>query len=368
MCVTFVYQAIKDVSFSGMDKQKHELELLKIYLDGLKLKHNEEFGVRDMQLHDNSPHPRDYVPTNKLTENTHAGQMKLLLADEWSIMLGLLHICDTANTTLVNLTRLEKVAVVVAGAAPGDHFEDLSKTFGFVDFHLYDPSPNWHDNIYRRDRRPANVFIYEEPFRVETARQWKDKKVTQENAVLEDYVLVYQHVIFLSDLRVADALKPSDDQVQTDMVLQKELTEEMNACYSVLKFRPRFYDPRKEQFRMLKYFDGTIYFQGYPPRTSTETRLHVTDTKSEKTYDTLVYEKQLFYHNQVTRNKTKTVFGPSNLSYDNSHARFVYNFLRQYVPVVSQEQRDKRNPHVRKFDHLRVQALLEDFKLLAMQL
>lgn len=343
-----------------MDQHEHELELLRKFLDTLELKHEEKFSIDDMQLQDDSPHPRPYVMTDKLTNNTHAGQMKLLLTDEWSIMLGLLHIRDTAETTLENLTGPEKVAVVVAGAAPGDHFEDLSKTFGFVDFHLYDPAPRWHQSMHREDLRPANVFIYPQKFELETAMQWKNKSVTQGNDVL-----VYQHVIFLSDLRIADAPKPSEDQVEADMQYQKEMTEEMNACYSVLKFRPRFYDAKK--MRTLKYFDGTIYFQGYAPRTSTETRLHVTDTKSEKEYDTLVYEKQLFYHNQVTRNKAKTVFGPSKLSYDNSHARFVYYFLRRFLPIVSQDQRDDRKPHVRKFDHLRVRALLEEFKLLHMQ-
>ena len=130
-------------------------------------------------------------------------------------------------------------------------------------------------------------------------------------------------------------------------------------------------DPEAEDNRTLKYFDGTIYFQGYPPKNSTETRLHVTDTKSVKSYDTEVYEKQLFYHNQVTRNKQKVQFGPYDnanerfISYDNAHARFVQGFLTYHLGGVSERQlNDRREP---KFEHGKLRALLEEFKLLSVQ-
>jgi len=331
-----------------MDEHKHQL--LQDYLQNLEPEHR-DFTMSDMILQDGSPHPLDWCRTYGQTQNTHGGQMKLLLADEMSIMLGLLHICRKSSTTLESLKGPEKVAVVVAGAAPGDHFEDLSKTFGFVDFHLYDPAPRWHPSLHRY-RRPRNVHIYPQKFQVKTAAEWTDKKG-------------YDHVIFLSDLRVSDAEFPTPHQVAADMDLQKELTKTINACYSVLKFRPRYYDetnPRAKEYRTLQYFDGTIYLQGYPPKTSTETRLHVTDTTSEREYDTLLHEKQMFYHNQVTRNKDKVLFGPENLSYDNAHARFVKNFLLEYLPSVSQIQRNYHGQP--KFDHDRLRALLDDFELL----
>jgi len=169
----------------------------------------------------------------------------------------------------------------------------------------------------------------------------------------------------LSDLRVADETLPSEHQIMIDMEFQKDMTKTIAACYSVLKFRPRFYDPRGN-YRYLDYFNGTIYFQGYPRISSTETRLHVTDTESEKKYDTQLYEKQLFYHNQVTRNKYKVVFGPERLSYDNAHARFVKDFLMHNLKGrVSEGQRyDHGEP---KFEHDKLRALLEEFKLLSMQ-
>ena len=82
-----------------------------------------------------------------------------------------------------------------------------------------------------------------------------------------------------------------------------------------------------------------------------------------KKYDTLTYEKQLFYHNQVTRNEEKRLFGPNNLSYDNAYARFVKQFLEQHLgePVYYGQ---------RRFEHERVRqvrALLEEFRLLLIE-
>ena len=343
-----------------MDVEKQQR--LETFLAGLTLQHK-VFEMPDMILRDNSPHPVEYVRTGPRTDNTHAGQMKLMLADEMSIMQGLLHICSKFDTTLQDLASgRSKVAVVVAGAAPGDHFVDLSTTFGFVDFHLYDPCTGW--GWYRpleakSGRWPrSNVFLYRQKFELETAREWADKKPREwadENR--------YEHVIFLSDLRTGDGMVT--EQVEGDMENQREMTKKVGACYSVLKFRPRYhYDDTTPDKKTLKYFDGTIYLQGYPPNHSTETRLHVTDLNSEKTYIIKDYEDQLFYHNQVTRNPKYVLF--EALSYDNAHARFVKGFLldnlRPLGKGISERDRDYRGQP--KFDHERIRALLEDFKCL----
>ena len=317
---------------------------------------NKRFDMSDMILREDSPHPLEYVRTGS-TDNTHAGQMKLLLADEMGIMQGLLHICSKFETTLQDVVSgRSKVAVVVAGAAPGDHFVDLSTTFGFVDFHLYDPAPRrWYGPLEAKSkRRLCNVFLYTQNFELETAGEWADKKEKG-----------YNHVIFLSDLRTGDGMVT--EQVEGDMENQRKMTIEVGACYSVLKFRPRYhYDDTTPDKKTLKYFDGTIYLQGYPPNHSTETRLHVTDLRSEKYYDIKKYEDQLFYHNQVTRNKKYVSYEPGEISYDNAHARFVKGFLwlklRPLGQGISERDRDYRGQV--KFDHDRIRALLEDFKCL----
>lgn len=324
---------------------------LKKFLSVFKSEHR-DFDMNDMKLHEESPHPLAYVPTHHTTKNTHDGQMKLLMADETSILLGLLHICSTSQKTWEDVGRHEgraQVAVVVAGAAPGDHFLDLSNTFRLVDFHLYDPAPRgWYSPLAEKCRQAgSNVRLYRQKFELQTAEEWADRKG-------------YGHVIFLSDLRTQGASPfPSPDAIAVDMENQKEMTKSIKASYSVLKFRPRYFDdtdPKAEAYRTLEYFDGTVYLQGYPPKTSTETRLHVTDTRSVKSYDTQVYQDQLFYHNQVTRNKYKVRFGPEKLSYDNAFARFVEDLMLQHLPFVSQIQRDRNG--VFKFDHQRLRVLL----------
>lgn len=300
-----------------------------------------EFQMSDMTVRDDSPHPFEYCPTGELSKNTHAGQMKLDLADEMGIMLGLLHICAKSGRTLDQLSK--KVAVVVAGAAPGHHFADLVHTFSFVDFHLYDPAPRgWCAPLKDRQRSP-NVRLYTQFFTVDTAKEWANKK---------DYK--YEHVIFFSDLRTGDG--KTLDEIEDNMKAQRQMTIAVDACYSVLKFRPRYYDiDTPADKKTLEYFDGTVYLQGYPPGHSTETRLHVTDVGSVKTYDAQVYQNQLFYHNHVTRNPAKVLFQPGDVSYDNAHARFVKQFLLQYLPSVSERVADSHGP---TFGHDRLRAVL----------
>lgn len=309
-----------------------------------------EFQMSDMTVRDDSPHPFEYCPTGELSKNTHAGQMKLDLADEMSIMLGLLRICAKTGRTLDQLSR--KVAVVVAGAAPGHHFADLVHTFSFVDFHLYDPAPRgWFAPLKDRQRSP-NVRLYTQFFTVDTAKQWAKPKA-------------YEHVIFLCDLRTGDG--KNLDEIASNMEDQRQMTIAIGACYSVLKFRPRYYDiDTPAEKKTLQYFDGTIYLQGYAPNHSTETRLHVTDVGSVKTYDTQVHQNQLFYHNHVTRNPAKVLFQPGDLSYDNAHARFVKRFLLQHLPSVCERVTDR---HGLTFGHDRLRgALVPDSQRVSMNI
>ena len=138
----------------------------------------------------------------------------------------------------------------MTGAAPGHHFADLVHTFSFVDFDLHDPAPRgWYAPLKDRKRSP-NVSLYTQFFTVDTAKEWVNKKV-------------YEYVIFLSDLRTGDDMYA--DEVAGDMENQRQMTIAIGVCYSVLKFRPRYYDiytPTEK--KTVEYFNGTIYLQGYP--------------------------------------------------------------------------------------------------------
>ena len=183
--------------------EAEKLQALHEFMKALQLK-RKIFEMSDMILRHapgnatyNSPHPLAYCRTGTLTHNTHAGQMKLLLADEMSIMLGLLHICKESKRELKEvIDRVIKVAVVVAGAAPGNHFSDLAKTFAFVDFHLYDPAPwGWYEPLEDRERT-TNVSLYKEKFTEVMGMEWSGKSGKKG----------YDHIIFLSDFRTTDGV------------------------------------------------------------------------------------------------------------------------------------------------------------------
>ena len=99
------------------------------------LRHTDMFTKDEIKSLDN-PEIR-YYSCGDQTHNTHDGQMKLLLADEMSIVEGLRHIITTHDISLQDVKDKKRmVAVVVAGASPGQHFVNLSSTFSFIDFHL----------------------------------------------------------------------------------------------------------------------------------------------------------------------------------------------------------------------------------------
>ena len=287
-------------------------------------------------------HPTlQYKQMGAKTANLHFGQMKLCVADEMAIALGLVHICSKAgNASLDEIKRRDaRVAVVVAGGAPGDHFCAISETFPFVDFHLYDDRAWNHDlpTGARHSDATQPITLHHELFLLPTAKQW----------VMQS---TYDHVIFLSDLRTHDG--HSDAQVNEDMQLQSQLTSAVKADYSVLKFRL----PYESKTHKYEYLDGIIQFGAFPPRNSTEARLHVTDTTSSKIYDPILYANEMFYHNQNTRNGLNCLFTttgcPTPMSYDDAFCRFTQKFVCGLLDI------DVLN-HVERFDHAKLRSLLQ---------
>lgn len=269
-----------------------------------------EFTQSDLILRDDSPQMQ-YEPMGDKTHNVHKGQLKLMLADELALMQALLHISSCGADILPDIvSRNKKVAVLVAGGAPGEHFVDLSTTFHFLDFHLYDPAI-WNHKLQERDTH-SNVHLYTQYFDINTATQWESRTSVEGQK--------YVYVIFLCDLRVPTKDHP-DALVEVDMKLQRSLTEQIRAEYTVLKFHPPYYQD-KNIAKTYEYLDGTIYLEAFPPRNSSETRLHVTDPKSTKTYDIQKYENQLAYHNQETRMKT---------DYDNRYMTFVQKYIQSQM-------------------------------------
>lgn len=213
-------------------------------------------------------HPRlPYYPRQWEKKKTirHWGQRKLLLSE------------------ILFLTRWGHLSstVIYAGAAPGKHIEYLSKLFPDHHFILVDPNPF---GISPSDK----IEIYNQYFTDQLALE-----LTHNRA---------EKVLFVSDIRTADyrQMTPIENEnlIVKDNHSQIQWVTIMKPIKSMLKFRCPYPNILQEPCRMFK---GTLFFQVWPPPSSTETRLIVDDSLEMMTYDCLAYEESLFYHNTVTR-------------------------------------------------------------------
>ena len=211
--------------------------------------------------------------------NVHWGQLKLLSSEFFVIMR---HLPDTVKT------------ILYVGGANGSHIYVLAKMFPDLTFHLYD-SQSFDKRLYKL----PNVKIYKKYYDEREMIKWKQKDIP---------------LFFISDIRNL-TYDPSakDDQVRVkneenvwnDMKLQEKWIKELQPQVSLVKFRlPFAYDFVLREGKTRKYLDGQVCFQIYNKPTSSETRLLVKDIK-ETDWDLLAYEKKMYYHNCITRNKKK---------------------------------------------------------------
>ena len=185
--------------------------------------------------------------------------------------------------------NLASPLLVYAGAAPGLNISIATHLFPNFEWHLYDPARFAISTDVKR-----NVFVYQKYFDDETAKYWAERRKDR-------------HLIFISDIRTADYTKAKDlneneDNIEFDMRMQRTWVEILRPEITQLKFRLSYVlDEREKEY---EYFDGIIYKQCFAPQTSTETRLVFAEISLKK-YDCEKYERQLFFHNAVTREKTK---------------------------------------------------------------
>ena len=197
------------------------------------------------------------------------GQRKLL-------MTLLSFICD-------HCVDIENLVIVYAGAAVGVNIGIVADLFPKITWHLYDPAKFSLKTDFRK-----KIIIYNKKFTDREAEFWSGKDI-----------------VFISDIRTADYTKTenltqNEEQIMSDMEMQRKWVEIIKPLKSQLKFRLNYTgDGRKEE---MEYFDGIIYKQCWAPATSSETRLVLTSSDFKyKTYNCEKYESQMFYHNVHTR-------------------------------------------------------------------
>lgn len=249
------------------------------------------------------------------TEVLHWGQRKLLIGELYFLSL----VYDDKSPA----------TVVYIGAAPGTHIPVLAALFPLIEWHLYDPRDFNIPSV-------GKIHLYNRLFTEDDAEYWA-RVPGRSNA----------KIYLISDLRTANframTFAENEQAVITDNRLQERIVSIMKPYQAHLKFRLPYYDERLINQGVFSqnqvYLDGIVIFQPWVGETSTETRLIPMLGKDNKyltkNWDIKVYERQLAYHNGVTRivnrynnpfDKRLTNVVPGELlnDYDSSFEVYVY--------------------------------------------
>lgn len=223
-----------------------------------------------------------YDPKDKMKDNIHLGQRKLLMSE-----IQLLNMYFKKNPD-------GKPTIVYVGAAPGTHLQFLLFLFPKVRFILYDGAKFDTSLLDRR------FELHNEFFTDETC-----------HAVKKHCAALESDLLFISDIRLgANSHMKFEAQVERDNALQLGWIKILKPKYSLIKFRLPYTLKHGDK---VTYVKGKIMFQIWPPPTSGETRLLVTraNINTEAFYDFKTYEESLFFHNKWSRRFCFPVTDPS---------------------------------------------------------
>lgn len=216
----------------------------------------------------------DFQARKQLPATTiHWGQMKLFL----STLQFLLNYCPSGK----------KVNILYVGSAEGHNIPLLVDMFPNTEWYLVDP---------RKDKNNKSVFD-KRLYKLERVKEIITDYFTDDLAKKMSKKLNKEYFLFISDIRLFKQVNRNkkEDDIDTDMVLQKEWYKILNPDYTQLKFRIPYNKPE------YNYLDGEIYLQDYAPVSSTETRLVVKKNSKMKKYLLQEYEGKLFYFNRLLR-------------------------------------------------------------------
>ncbi|RNA27762.1 hypothetical protein BpHYR1_053876 [Brachionus plicatilis] len=223
---------------------------------------------------------KKYVPKEKDQDRTsvHFGQRKLFLSE--------VEFLTNCCFEIPKEKMFKKIILIYAGAAPGLHLEFLSQMFPFIKFVLIDPAKMAFEPTDK-------IRINQEYFTHEMALDLREE-------FNSDIIL------FISDIRrFGPGAKLTDAEIENeileDMQNQMDWYHILKPFRSLFKFRLPYVENRPNAKHTLDYLEGDIYFQIWPPNSSSETRLYVREKAKLKTYDCLKYENQLYYFNNVER-------------------------------------------------------------------
>lgn len=193
----------------------------------------------------------------------------------------------------VNWDGETEITVVYAGSAPGDHIEYLSQVLGpKVTFILYDPAVT-------RVRLNENIILGTGKFTDETARIYANR----------------DNVYFLSDIRVSvhHKIKGTKKQresmhetdIKNEMEMQQRWVTIMRPLHAYLKCRFPYPDKIIGGGKTMTYVDGTIFFQPWAGKTSTEGRIYIPRPPEGQDYPKIKYSlkdyEECFFNFNINR-------------------------------------------------------------------
>jgi hypothetical protein len=227
---------------------------------------------------------------------------------------------------------------VYVGSAPGTHISFLADMFPWFTFHLYDPRDVFDENL----KKHPKVKLFVKFFTDEDAKSYAKRN----------------DVFFFSDIRgsaynkeqysTEEFEKENEQLVLDDLERQKKWFEIINPVKAHLKFRlPYGYTWQKEMPERMNfsYLDGDIYRQAWAPQTSTETRLVPLAGASPRAWNSQLYEKMCFYHNNVIREHAKFVNPLNGLNEDiDLESGFTQDYDSTVTVVTVRDYLRKFNP------------------------
>jgi RimJ/RimL family protein N-acetyltransferase len=276
-----------------------------------------QFTVQNLAVNAGTPRVSYRRRTEESKTTIHWGQRKL-------------HLSEVEFFSLYWNPKLTPSPLCVyAGSAPGIHITLLSQMFPTFTFHLYDPADF-------QITETEKIKIFKGYFTDEIAQGYSGRR----------------DVFFVSDIRTADyksiqkasltkrginqfdakgdpigppnlideaykaAQVENEDQIWGDMNMQQRWVQLMNPEHALLKFRLPYALDGKD--RTVEYLKGLVYWQIWPPQTSTETRLKPIRNQNGVyeigDWSILEYEEWCFGHNADIREKDfyRNIFTDTN--------------------------------------------------------
>lgn len=266
--------------------------------------------------------------------NIHLGQLKLFFSE-----LLFITICyEKIKEHIGN----KKIKILYAGAAPGYHTTLLAELFPNFAFDL------WGPRDFETEERD-NIFLYQEYFTNDVASSYKESD---------------EIIFFMSDIRTESMgkFKREKNYDRMDQIVINDMQLQLNWCkiispkFSYLKFRLPYF------IKQTDYLDGTIFLQPYN-KISTEARLLTDDYHKKITYDNVIFEEKMAWHNAYNRCESKKydtfieILATNNLknNWDNNYALYItLYYLKIFEKEKSNESLSKLfmriiNFHIKKF-------------------